>query len=46
MLEAAHAVRAMKDERRVVTMMFCDGTGATAAAERLDPEEWTDGRSL
>ena len=27
-------------ERRVVTMLFCDVTGSTAAAERLDPEEW------
>ena len=27
-------------ERRVVTMLFCDVTGSTAAAEQLDPEEW------
>ena len=27
-------------ERRRVTMLFCDVTGSTAAAERLDPEEW------
>ncbi len=27
-------------ERRVVTMLFCDVIGSTAAAERLDPEDW------
>ena len=31
----------MQDERRVVTMLFCDVKGSTAA-EQLDPEEWTD----
>ncbi len=30
----------MFGERRVVTIMFCDVTGSTAAAEKLDPEEW------
>jgi len=29
-------------ERRVVTMLFCDVTGSTAAAENLDPEEWAE----
>ncbi|RLT37395.1 MAG: hypothetical protein DWI57_13750 [Chloroflexi bacterium] len=29
-------------ERRVVTMLFCDVKGSTAAAEKLDPEEWTE----
>jgi class 3 adenylate cyclase len=29
-------------ERRVVTILFCDIKGSTAAAERLDPEEWTE----
>ena len=29
-------------ERRVVTVLFCDVKGSTAAAERLDPEEWTE----
>lgn len=28
-------------ERRVVTMLFCDVQGSTAAAGRLDPEEWS-----
>jgi class 3 adenylate cyclase len=27
-------------ERRIVTMVFCDIQGSTAAAEVLDPEEW------
>ena len=29
-------------ERRVVTMLFCDVTGSTAAADNLDPEEWAE----
>lgn len=29
-------------ERRVVTMLFCDVKGSTAAAEKLDPEEWVE----
>lgn len=33
---------AMKGERRRVSMLFCDVQGSTAAAERLDPEEWAD----
>ena len=27
-------------ERRIVTMLFCDIQGSTAAAGKLDPEEW------
>jgi hypothetical protein len=27
-------------ERRVVTVLFCDVTGCTAMAVRLDPEAW------
>ncbi|HJW91524.1 MAG TPA: adenylate/guanylate cyclase domain-containing protein [Anaerolineales bacterium] len=30
----------MIGERRVVTMLFCDVSGSTAAAEQMDPEEW------
>lgn len=41
-LEAARLDRAMEGERRVVTILFCDIQGSTAAAERLDPEEWTE----
>ena len=41
-LEAAQAGGGMVGERRVVTVLFCDVKGSTAAAERLDPEEWTE----
>jgi class 3 adenylate cyclase/tetratricopeptide (TPR) repeat protein len=41
-LEAARAGGGMQGERRVVTILFCDVKGSTAAAERLDPEEWAD----
>ncbi|HLF75212.1 MAG TPA: adenylate/guanylate cyclase domain-containing protein, partial [Anaerolineales bacterium] len=41
-LEAARARDAMLGERRVITMLFCDVKGSTAAAERVDPEVWTD----
>ncbi len=41
-LESAARSGAMEGERRTVTMLFCDVTGSTAAAEQLDPEEWTD----
>ena len=41
-LETARASGTMAGERRVVTMLFCDVKGSTAAAERLDPEEWTE----
>ena len=30
----------MVGERRVVTMLFCDVRGSTAAAEQMDPEDW------
>ena len=41
-LEAARASGGMQSERRIVTMLFCDVTGSTAAAEQLDPEEWAE----
>jgi class 3 adenylate cyclase/tetratricopeptide (TPR) repeat protein len=41
-LESAHANQAMEGERRIVTMLFCDVKGSTAAAEQLDPEEWAE----
>jgi class 3 adenylate cyclase len=41
-LEAARSRNAMVGERRVITMLFCDVKGSTAAAERVDPEVWTD----
>jgi class 3 adenylate cyclase/tetratricopeptide (TPR) repeat protein len=41
-LEAAQARGAMLGERRIVTMLFCDVKGSTAAAATLDPEEWSE----
>ena len=40
-LEAAKA-GGVQGERRIVTMLFCDVAASTAAAEKLDPEEWAD----
>ena len=39
-LEAVRSSGGQLGERRVVTMLFCDVTGSTAAAGQLDPEEW------
>jgi class 3 adenylate cyclase/tetratricopeptide (TPR) repeat protein len=41
-IRAAGQIGAMRGERRTVTMLFADLVGSTAAAERLDPEEWAD----
>ncbi len=41
-LTSARASGEMVGERRVVTMLFCDVQGSTAAAEQLDPEDWTE----
>jgi class 3 adenylate cyclase len=41
-LETARESGGMQGERRVVTMLFCDVKGSTAAAEKLDPEEWAE----
>lgn len=41
-LEWARTRNEMMGERRVVTMLFCDVKGSTAAAEKVDPEIWTD----
>jgi class 3 adenylate cyclase len=41
-LEASRTDRGMQGERRIITMLFCDVKGSTAAAEQLDPEEWTE----
>ena len=32
----------MQGERRIVTMLFCDVAGSTAAAGKLDPKEWAE----
>jgi class 3 adenylate cyclase/tetratricopeptide (TPR) repeat protein len=42
--EIAEAVTRLGEtsgERRTITMLFCDVTGSTAAAEQLDPEAWS-----
>jgi class 3 adenylate cyclase/tetratricopeptide (TPR) repeat protein len=41
-LESARARNSMVGERRIITMLFCDVKGSTAAAEKVDPETWTD----
>jgi class 3 adenylate cyclase/tetratricopeptide (TPR) repeat protein len=41
-LERARAGGGLKGERRIVTMLFCDLKGSTAAAEKLDPEDWAE----
>jgi class 3 adenylate cyclase/tetratricopeptide (TPR) repeat protein len=41
-MRSARAGRAMEGERRTVTMLFADIQGSTAAAERLDPEDWAE----
>jgi class 3 adenylate cyclase len=41
-LERARTHGEMVGERRVVTMLFCDVKGSTAAAEQLDPEDWSE----
>ena len=37
-----NATDTIQGERRVVTVLFCDVTGSTQAAEQLDPEDWTE----
>ena len=41
-LEAAQRHGSKGAERRVVSMLFSDLKGSTAAAHNLDPEEWTE----
>lgn len=41
-LSEARARGEMVGERRVVTMLFADVKGSTAAAESLDPEDWSE----
>ena len=36
------AAAAGEGERKLVTMLFADIVGSTAAAERLDPEDWRE----
>ena len=39
-LDQAREGGEMVGERRIVTMLFCDVKGSTAAAAQFDPEEW------
>ena len=41
-IREARAGGAMRGERRTVTMLFADIQGSTAAAEKMDPEDWAD----
>ena len=41
-LQAARQSGLVEGERRVVTILFCDLKGSTAAAAGLDPEEWSE----
>lgn len=41
-LEDARLNRTMQGERRIVTMLFSDVKGSTAAAGQVDPEEWAE----
>ncbi len=41
-LNKARSSGSMVGERRIVTMLFCDVQGSTAAAEQLDPEDWAE----
>jgi class 3 adenylate cyclase/tetratricopeptide (TPR) repeat protein len=41
-LEAARNSGLAEGERRIVTILFCDVKGSTAAASGLDPEEWSE----
>jgi class 3 adenylate cyclase/tetratricopeptide (TPR) repeat protein len=40
-LQAARSGNSLAGERRIITMLFCDVKGSTAAAETMDPEDWT-----
>jgi class 3 adenylate cyclase/tetratricopeptide (TPR) repeat protein len=41
-LVSARSHGSMAGERRVITILFCDVKGSTAAAELLDPEIWAE----
>ncbi len=41
-MRAARRERAMRGERRIITILFCDVVGSTAMAGQLDPEEWAE----
>jgi class 3 adenylate cyclase len=39
---SAGATKAMRGERRIVTVLFADVVNSTGLAENLDPEDWTE----
>ncbi|MHA2090653.1 MAG: adenylate/guanylate cyclase domain-containing protein, partial [Candidatus Kariarchaeaceae archaeon] len=41
-LQESAKLGGIENERRVVTILFCDIVGSTSHAENLDPEEWTE----
>ncbi|MCE7737087.1 MAG: AAA family ATPase [Candidatus Heimdallarchaeota archaeon] len=41
-IKSAQKTGQSQNERRIVTMLFCDLEGSTAAAEVLDPEDWAE----
>jgi predicted ATPase/class 3 adenylate cyclase len=41
-LQESAKLGGLENERRVVTILFCDIVGSTSFAETLDPEEWTE----
>ncbi|MHA2503160.1 MAG: AAA family ATPase [Candidatus Kariarchaeaceae archaeon] len=41
-IQSSSKIGGLKGERRIVTVLFCDIEGSTAAAETLDPEDWAE----
>ncbi len=41
-LEESSKLGGIENERRIVTILFCDVVGSTKHAEGMDPEEWTE----
>ncbi|OLS23885.1 MAG: Adenylate cyclase 2, partial [Candidatus Heimdallarchaeota archaeon LC_2] len=41
-LEESSKLGGIENERRIVTILFCDVVGSTQLAENMDPEEWTE----
>jgi class 3 adenylate cyclase/tetratricopeptide (TPR) repeat protein len=41
-LDEARQTGNVDGERRIVTILFCDIKGSTAAAELMDPEDWSE----
>jgi len=41
-LQSSDKLGGIENERRIVTILFCDVVGSTSFAENLDPEDWTE----